>query len=394
MKFGGDAIIYSLLAATYPAFQLIGSPLLGRWSDIYGRRKVLLLSNAGTAIGWILFIMALVLPNVSVFNINLEYFGTFVVAVPLLFIFLARAIDGVTGGNISVANAYLSDISTDKNRSNNFGKMAISSNLGFILGPALAGILGGTFYGSLLPVLAALILSIVTLVVIGFLLQESKSKSNPIMIPEEGTIRKVFAQECKDCYPQDSAVKSKFGDVFKLEHISYLLVLYFLIFLGFNVYYASFPTHAANVLHWSVTQLGIFYAILSGIMVFIQGPVLRKALKKFSEEKLVIIGSLILGTNFVLFFSESIISVYTAVVLFSIGNGLMWPSFMSILSKRAGTVLQGAVQGVAGSFGGVASIIGLIAGGVLYNLTGEATFLVSAVIIFSVFVMSFRLLKR
>lgn len=394
MNFGGDAVIYSILAATYPAFQLIGSPILGRWSDIYGRKKVLLLSNVGTAIGWILFVIALALPIDSVFNINLEYFGAFVVAVPLLFIFLARAIDGVTGGNISVANAYLSDISTDKNRSNNFGKMAISSNLGFILGPALAGILGGTFYGALLPVLAALLLSIVTLIVIGFLLRESIPKSNQILIPEKGTIRKVFAQECKDCYPQDSAVKSKFVDVFKLEHISFLLVLYFLIFLGFNVYYASFPTHAANVLHWSVTQLGIFYAVLSGIMVFIQGPVLRKALKKFSEEKLVIFGSLILGVNFVLFFSESIISVYIAVVLFAIGNGLMWPSFMSILSKRAGTDLQGAVQGVAGSIGGVASIIGLIAGGVLYNLTGGATFLVSAVIIFSVFVMSFRLLKR
>jgi MFS family permease len=394
MNLGGDAVIYSLLAATYPAFQLIGSPILGRWSDIYGRRNVLLLSNVGTAIGWILFVIALVLPIDRVFNINLDYFGTFVVAVPLLFIFLARAIDGVTGGNISVANAYLSDISTDKNRSNNFGKMAISSNLGFILGPALAGILGGTFYGALLPVLAALLLSIVTLIVIGFLLRESIPKANPIVIPEEGTIRKVFSQECKDCYPQDSAVKSKFGDVFKLEHISFLLVLYFLIFLGFNVYYASFPTHAANMLHWSVTQLGIFYAILSGIMVLIQGPVLRQALKKFSEEKLVIFGSLILGTNFVLFFSESIISVYTAVVLFAIGNGLMWPSFMSILSKCAGTALQGAVQGVAGSIGGVASIIGLIAGGVLYNLTGGTTFLVSAVIIFSVFVMSFRLLKR
>ncbi len=394
MNFGGDAVIYSILAATYPAFQLIGSPILGRWSDIYGRKKVLLLSNVGTAIGWILFVIALALPIDSVFNINLEYFGAFVVAVPLLFVFLARAIDGVTGGNISVANAYLSDISTDKNRSNNFGKMAISSNLGFILGPALAGILGGTFYGALLPVLAALLLSIVTLIVIGFLLRESIPKSNQILIPEKGTIRKVFAQECKDCYPQDSAVKSKFVDVFKLEHISFLLVLYFLIFLGFNVYYASFPTHAANVLHWSVTQLGIFYAVLSGIMVFIQGPVLRKALKKFSEEKLVIFGSLILGVNFVLFFSESIISVYIAVVLFAIGNGVMWPSFMSILSKRAGTDLQGAVQGIAGSIGGVASIIGLIAGGVLYNLTGEATFLVSAVIIFSVFVMSFRLLKR
>jgi DHA1 family tetracycline resistance protein-like MFS transporter len=394
MKFGGNAVVYSLLAATYPAFQLIGAPILGRWSDIYGRKKVLLLSNAGTAIGWILFLVALVVPFEETFSINLISFGTIVVVVPLLFIFFARAIDGITGGNISVANAYLSDISSDENRSKNFGKMAISSNLGFILGPALAGILAGTVYGATLPVLAALLLSLVTLFVIGFLLRESRIKSNPIVIPEEGTIRKVFAQECKDCYEPASAIKPKFGDVFKIKHISFLLVLYFLIFLGFNIYYASFPTHAASELKWSVTQLGIFYAILSGIMVFIQGPVLRKALKKFSEEKLVIVGSIILGTNFVLFFSNNIISISSAVVLFALGNGLMWPSFMSILSKRAGTVLQGAVQGVAGSVGGVASIIGLIGGGVLYNLIGGATFLISAAVIFSVFVMSFRLLKK
>jgi hypothetical protein len=189
-------------------------------------------------------------------------------------------------------------------------------------------------------------------------------------------------------------MEPKFRDVFKLEHVSFLLILYFLIFLGFNVYYSSFPTHAANALQWSVTQLGIFYAVLSGIMVFIQGPVLKKALKKFTEEKLVIVGSMILATNFVLFYSNNIISICTAVVLFAVGNGLMWPSFMSILSKRAGTVHQGAVQGIAGSFGGVASIIGLIAGGVLYNLIGGVTFLISAAIIFSVFVMSFRLLKK
>jgi len=393
MKFGGNAVVYSLLAATYPAFQLIGAPILGRWSDIYGRKKVLLLSNAGTAIGWILFLVALVVPFEETFSINLISFGTIVVVVPLLFIFFARAIDGITGGNISVANAYLSDISSDENRSKNFGKMAISSNLGFILGPALAGILAGTVYGAILPVLAALLLSLVTLFVIGFLLRESRTKSNPIVIPEEGTIRKVFAQECKDCYEPVSPIKPKFRDVFKLKHISFLLVLYFLIFLGFNVYYASFPTHAASELKWSVTQLGIFYAVLSGIMVFIQGPVLRKALKKFSEEKLVILGSIILATNFVLFFSNNIISISLAVVLFALGNGLMWPSFMSILSKRAGTVLQGAVQGVAGSVGGLASIIGLIAGGVLYNLIGGATFLISAAVIFSVFVMSFRLLR-
>ena len=394
MKFGGDAVVYSILAATYPAFQLIGAPILGKWSDIYGRKRVLLLSNAGTAIGWILFLIALVLPLEGAFNANLAYFGTVVVSLPLLFIFLARAIDGITGGNISVANAYLSDVSSEENRSNNFGKMAMSSNLGFILGPALAGILGGTVYGELLPVLAALLLSIVTIFVIGLLLRESKPKSNPILISQEGTIRKVFAQECKDCYPPDSVGKLKFQDVFKLKHVSFLLVLYFLIFLGFNVYYSSFPTHASNVLQWSVTQLGIFYAVLSGIMVFIQGPVLKKALKKFSEEKLVILGSVILGTNFVLFLSNNLISIYTAVILLAVGNGLMWPSFMSILSKRAGTVHQGAVQGIAGSFGGMASIIGLLAGGVLYNLIGGVTFLVSAAIIFSVFIMSFQLVKR
>jgi MFS transporter, DHA1 family, tetracycline resistance protein len=182
-------------------------------------------------------------------------------------------------------------------------------------------------------------------------------------------------------------------DVFKLKHISFLLVLYFLIFLGFNIYYAAFPAHAAKDLKWSVTQLGIFYAILSGIMVFIQGPVLRKALKKFSEEKLVIIGSIILGTNFILFVSNNIVSVGVAIILFAVGNGLMWPSFMSILSRRAGSKLQGAVQGIAGSFGGVASILGLTLGGFLYNSIGAVTFLISAGVIFSIFLMSFQLLK-
>ena len=394
MKFGGDAIVYGLLAATYPAFQLIGSPILGRWSDTFGRKKVLLLSNVGTSVGWILFLFALFLPTGKSFSIEIAFIGTFVIIVPLFILFLARAIDGITGGNISVANAYLSDLSSDENRSKNFGKMAISSNLGFILGPALAGILGGTIYGAILPVIAALILSLVTIIVIGFLLRESKSSSEEILVPEEGTIRKVFSQECRETYSTVNTTKPRFQDVFKLRHITFLLVLYFLIFLGFNIYYAAFPTHAANDLKWSITQLGIFYAVLSGIMVFVQGPVLRKALKKFSEEKLVIIGSLILGTNFILFVSNNIVSVGGAVVLFAVGNGLMWPSFMSILSRRAGSKLQGAVQGIAGSFGGLASILGLILGGFLYNSIGGFTFLVSAGVIFVIFIMSFRLLKN
>jgi DHA1 family tetracycline resistance protein-like MFS transporter len=390
--FGGNAIAYGILGATYSAFQLIGAPILGKWSDMYGRKKILLLSNAGTFVGWGFFIFALLLP-VEKFSIN-NALGTFVVSLPLLVLFLARAIDGITGGNISVANAYLADISSDENRSRNFGKMAVSANLGFIVGPALAGILGGTSYGTILPVSAALILSLMTLIVIGFRLKESKPSSPEILVPEEGRISKVFAQECKDCYDNENPKKLKFRDVFKLKHISFLLALYFLIFLGFNLYYASFPIHAAVGLKWSITELGIFYAVLSGIMVIIQGPVLRKASKKFSDEKLVIIGSIILGTNFILFVSNNAVLIYGAAILFALGNGLMWPSFMSILSRRAGTILQGAVQGVAGSFGSLASIIGLIVGGVLYDLVGSATFLVSTGVIFAVSVMSLKLLKK
>jgi MFS transporter, DHA1 family, tetracycline resistance protein len=389
---GGNAIVYGILSATYPAFQLIGAPLLGRWSDIYGRKKILLLSNGGTLAGWVIFLIALFLPINNLFSIDSTIIGTFVITLPLAALFLARAIDGLTGGNVSVANAYVADISSDENRSKNFGKMAISSNLGFIVGPALAGILVGTVYGEVLPVLAALILSLVVLVVIVFTLKETKC-SILREIPEKNDVGRVFSFESKECYKTANPQRLKFRDVFKLKHISFLLVLYFLIFLGFNIFYTSFPIHAVNDLGWTVTQMGIFYAVLSGIMVLVQGPILRKALKKFSEEQLVIIGSVILGTNFILFVSPDIILVYGAAVLFAVGNGLMWPSVMSILANRAGTVYQGTVQGVANSFASLASIIGLLVGGLLYNMLGATTFLVSAGVIFTVFIMSFRLMK-
>jgi len=393
MDFGGNAIVYGILSAMYPTFQLIGAPMLGRWSDIYGRKKILLISNVGTFFGWLLFLFALLLPISGLFDVKFSLIGTFVITLPLLMLFVARAIDGITGGNVSVANAYLADISSNEDRSKNFGKMAISSNLGFIIGPALAGVLGGTIYGEILPVLAAILISLVTLIVIPLTLKESKPLSSQMQIFERGTVRKVFAHECKDCFDSRENNKLTFKEVLKLEHIPFLLVVYFLIFLGFNIFYTSFPIHAVTGLNWSVTQIGIFFVVLSGIMVAVQGPVLRKALTRFSEEKLVILGNMILGINFLLFISNNIILLYAAAVLFAIGNGLMWPSFMSILSYRAGTTHQGAVQGLAGSFGSLASIIGLTIGGILYSLFGSTTFLVSAIVIFAVSILSLRLLK-
>jgi MFS family permease len=377
--------MYGILGSVYPAFQLIGAPFLGKWSDIYGRKKILLLSVIGTLAGWIIFLTAFFAPMSVLFNFNSPYLGIFIITLPLVILFLARAIDGITGGNISVANAYLADITDEKARNKNYGKMSISSNFGFIAGPLLAGLLGSTEYKEMLPVLAAIIISLSAVIVIIFYLPESKPQTFEEK-PEKKIVNKVLGFQHKECYKIKSDNKITLKKVLKIPYISYILLLYFLIFLGFNFYYTAFPVHVIQKLGWSITDMGIFFSVLSLLMIIVQGPVLSYLSQKFSESILIIFGNLILGTNFVLLFSGQLIIIYISAALFAIGNGLMWPSVLSILSKTAGKVYQGSVQGFASS-------LGIIAGCLLYSKIGSATFLIAAAAIYLVFALSFRLLK-
>ena len=106
-RLGGNAVIYGVVGATYSVFQLVGAPILGRWSDRVGRKKVLLLSQLGTLAAWGIFLFALTLPVRPLFAVDSSVLGTFTLTVPLAVLFVARALDGLTGGNVSVANAYL-----------------------------------------------------------------------------------------------------------------------------------------------------------------------------------------------------------------------------------------------------------------------------------------------
>jgi MFS transporter, DHA1 family, tetracycline resistance protein len=378
------------MGAVYPAFQLIGAPILGRWSDIYGRKKILFLSQSGTVAGWLIFVIALFVPVTVLTAINSPLLGAFSLTFPLILLFISRAVDGITGGNISVANAYLADITDEKNRNRNFGKMSVSSNLGFIAGPALAGILGATQYGELIPIVTALVLSLVTALLIWFYLPESMPK---VFKEDPVDIKKVMGFENKECYDEKAKHKITLKEVFKIPYVSYILVLYFLIFLGFNFFYTAFPVHVTEKLHWSITEMGAFYSALSLLMVVVQGPVLSFVSKKISESVLIIAGNFILGINFLMLLSENTYIIYASTAFFALGNGLMWPSVLSLLSKAAGRKYQGTVQGIASSMGSLASIIGLILGGILYASIGAITFLVSACTIYLVFILSFRLLK-
>jgi MFS transporter, DHA1 family, tetracycline resistance protein len=391
-RFGGNAFVYGLMGAVYPAFQLIGAPLLGKWSDIYGRKSILFVSQLGTFIAWLIFFSAFFIPVTVLAEVNFPVAGAFTFTLPLLVLFIARALDGITGGNISVANAYLADVTEEKDRNKNYGKMSISSNLGFVAGPMLAGLLGSTVYKEMPPVLSAIIISLIAVILILFYLPDSRPCFYQVD-PERINIKKFLGFQNRECFKVKGEKKISFSDVMKIKYISYILILYFLIFLGFSFFYTAFPIHTAVTLGWSITEMGIYFTVISLIMVIFQGPVLSYASKKFSDGVLIIAGNLILGTNFVLLLSGNTVIIYIAALFFAAGNGLMWPSVLSLLSKAAGTKYQGTVQGYAGSLGGLASIAGLIAGGMLYTELGAVTFLIAGITIYVVFLLSFRLPK-
>ncbi|RXA21451.1 MFS transporter [Methanosarcina sp. MSH10X1] len=389
-RLGGNAFIYGLASAIYPAFQLIGAPILGRWSDTYGRKKLLFLSQLGTLLSWIIFLGVLFLPVISLFKVDSRVLGAFTITLPLAVLFFARALDGLTGGNVSVANAYLADITSEGNRSRNFGKMSISENLGFIVGPALAGILSVTEYGDIAPVLGAIAISVIGTLLIVFYLPESKECAFERF---EGidNVRKVFGYEIRECKTPHETRKPHFREVLRLPDIPYMLGLYFLIDLGYSIFYTAFPLHAVLTLNWSIADMGVYFTVLSGLLIIVQSTVLPRASRKYSDAVLMIFGSLMLGTNFLLLIPGNFFLTYLAAGFFALGDGLMWPSFLSLLSKVAGRKCQGTIQGFASSFGGLAAITGLILGGLLYETLAGFSFLIAGLVIYTVFLLDFRL---
>lgn len=388
--FGGNAFMYGLLGSVYPAFQLIGAPLLGRWSDQVGRRRILLLSQAGTFLAWLLFIGALLTPPRQLLQFPLGPENVFLLTLPLLLLFVARAFDGLTGGNISVANAYLSDVSTDENRKANFGKMASSTSLGFIIGPAVASMLSGTALGVLLPVMTAALVSLIAIAVIYKYLPESRPQAVANNLPRL-RVKKLFSVEIKECYARQNCPDLRFTGILRLPHVSFLYSVYFLTFLGFSFFYAGFPIYASGQLNWPPARLGTFFTVSSLVMVVFQGPVLTYLSSRVSDALLVSVGSVLIAANFFLLTLGTDEWVFSAVVLMAMGNGLMWPSFLAILSRSGTPGIQGTIQGYANSVGSAASILGLVLGGWLMGRLGPVVFWVSGTLFVLIFLVSFYL---
>jgi len=156
--------------------------------------------------------------------------------------------------NVSVANAYLADVTTEAERSRDFGRLGMSSSLGFILGPVLASLFGALGDGEALSIYAALVISLVALVAIARLLPETRAHAGPR--PSRKGLARTAGCEPVDC-----------THVPETRRVGRILVLYFLIFLGFSFFYVAFPVRASGELGWSVGRTGLFFTVLSGLMV-------------------------------------------------------------------------------------------------------------------------------
>ena len=320
-----------LLFASYSIMQLIFSPVLGGLSDKHGRRPVLLLSIVGTGIGFLV----------------LGFAKT------LFMLFLGRILDGITGGNISTAQAYIADITTTENRAKGMGLIGAAFGLGFIFGPALGGIL--SHWGIHVPFIFAAALCFANAILLYFTLPETVTQDHPAKNRAAGgrSLRHVF-------------------NSLKQPRLAFVLIIYFLFIVAFSIMTTSFSLYTMFRFGYDATHTGYLFAYVGLIAVVIQGGLIGRLVKRFGELPLVIFGALcfaisLFAVPFVGPAAGGLAGLLVGGGVFSMGNSLATPALTSLASKTAGPSEQGVVLGVTQSVASLARAVGPFLAAVLIN---------------------------
>lgn len=321
-----------IIFAVYSAMQFIFAPVLGSLSDKYGRRPVLFLSIIGSGIGYLFIGFASV----------------------LWMVFAGRIIAGITGGNISTAQAYIADITTRENRAKGMGLFGAMFGLGFIFGPAIGGILSR--WGLEVPFLFAAVLTFANATALYFFLPETRRRRET-----------------------QAPAKNRFAQVFEAlsdPRFSVITILYFLVITAFSIMTASFALYTIHRFGFSAEQNGYLFAYVGVLAIIFQGYLFGKLAKKYGEANLVVAGTLLLISALLVFPFISptwggLIGLLAAMAFFSIGNSLSSPALTSLASKIANEEEQGKALGVLQSGASLARAIGPIIGGFLIVNTLE-----------------------
>lgn len=328
--FNASPFQIGMLFASYSACQFVFAPILGGLSDKYGRRPILFFSLLGSAIGYICIGYATV----------------------LWMVFLGRIIAGVTGGNISTAQAYIADVTTRENRAKGMGLFGAAFGLGFIFGPAIGGILGD--YGIHIPFLFAAVLTTANAIALYFILPES-------LKPEDRNL--------------ENNRKNRFTELFeslKDPRFSLLTGLYFLLVTAFSIMTATFALFTLFRFNYGIKINGYLFAYVGILAVIMQGFLFGRLAKRFGEAWLTAFGSFILvGAFFVIPYVGpdfgGLTALLVGIAFFSLGNSLSSPALTSLASKIASEKEQGKALGVMQSGASLARAIGPALAGILLN---------------------------
>lgn len=339
-EFGASALEVGLLMTIFSLCQFVFAPFWGQLSDRYGRRPIILTTVLGTAMAHLLF------ANSST----------------LLGLFLARALAGFFGGNISVAMAAIADITPPEERTKGMGIIGAAFGLGFILGPFLGGILGdlGPHISSAPPFgenFAALVASGLSLV--NFLLAYR-------IFPETRPAVGVLARE-------KSSRLLLLWENLRRPVVSTLLLAYFCSGLAMAHMEASLFLVVQDRFAWTLTQASLGFAYVGVVLAFTQGFLIRRLLKRMGERSLAMLGLFLMGVGFFgIAFAGTIPVIAVAVTSLGIGNGLLTPSLTGAISLLTKAEHQGRTMGVSQSVAALARILGPASGGWLYAHMGSA----------------------
>jgi DHA1 family tetracycline resistance protein-like MFS transporter len=325
-RFGASPLTIGLLFAVYSACQLVASPALGDLSDRYGRRPVLIFSLVGTVISFVMMALA---HSIAV-------------------LFAARVIDGLSGGNISTARAYVADVTEPQDRARAYGLIGAAFGLGFIMGPALSGLLAGYSYTA--PVWVAAGVTLVATVMAWLWLPETRHQA------AAGT----------------GMPFRNLAEMMRRPGLRRMLWIDFIYWFAFAIFQTTFALFVARRFGFGVSQTGYFFAAFGVLGAVIQGGFIRPIVRRIGDKTTFILGLCCAAVGLVgATLAHSVWVFALALVPLAFGIGFGHPTVSALVSRAGRSDEQGRVQGAAGAMESLGRAMGPVWGSAALARFGE-----------------------
>ncbi len=335
-KFGASNLVATSIVSVYAVCSLVSTPIIGNLSDRFGRKPLLLISQAGTCIGF------LVLAKASA----------------LWMVFVGRIIDGVTAGNLSTAQAYISDHTAPENRAKAFGVIGVAFGIGFLFGPFLGGVLASA-YGFHAPFVLSAALSFLSIIATWRLLP--REKDAPGDLPR--------AQVAGPAGKRPSVFDiSVYAEYFKRHGLGSVYWQFFLFTFAFSCFTSGFALFAQARFHWDARETGYMFAYAGFLGIILQGGLIGRLVKKVGEVKLALLGFIASVIAYLMMgFAYTLVFVLVTATVNSFGSGVLRPVLTSRITQLVGRHEQGVALGISGSLSSLAMTMAPVTGGFFLN---------------------------